>query len=222
MNGIDLKRVRELVQEELERQLSELQLSLPTRSPPIPRDSNAKLVLVILSGLDVLLDDVFTQLLLLAKQNRLTVVPTPDFLTIMPRSELEQRLPGTDIIENIRTNEVESFIAPYNAVLVPLLSMNTLAKVALGIVDEIAPILIITALLQDKPVLAIKEGIERFFNKRDSTSASTPSIGEPPPWSGVRTAEASLGVGVPHRPPATHISALYRSYLLNLEQWGGS
>lgn len=219
MNGIDPKRIREMVEAEIERQLHQLNISLPLQSKPSPpKEPNAKSILVLFTCFDDSVEDVFVQLQLLANKNHLTILPTNEFLSKIPRPELERRLPGVQIVENVKN--AESFVAQFNAVIVPLLSMNVTAKVALGITDEIAPTLVLTALLQDKPVLAIKECIEKIFNIKDSQPGSIPPQGEPPAWSGVRTAEAALSVGVPPRSPATHISGLYRSYLRTLEQWG--
>ncbi len=216
MSPLDPQYIRRLVEEEIERQLR-------SRTPPSfqkePTDPSTihRNVLVVLTGCDVELDRVMAQLRLLAERNRVTVVPTKGFLSFVSRSELEENVPGCSIVEEIPAREIRSFVSRYKLVIVPLLSMNTLAGVALGIADSLAPIVLIQALLQDKPMLALRETVAEMTSGDGNASQDSADV---PAWSGLQTAHAALEVGVPHRHPATHISGLYKGYLRTLEQWG--
>ena len=233
MNPLDPQKIRDMVKEELERQLKAQKAEM---LPPPPAPAGAagtappsasspdghKKILVILTASPYCVDEVFVQLTALQAHARLTIVPTPGFLRLLEREELSRRLPGVPIITEIHPRDIDTFLGEHSVVLIPLLSATTLGRVVLGLSDGIAPMLIIQALLHDKTIIALREGILKEVDKESAQSSpkETTSENEPPVWSGVYTAHAALEVGIPHKHPATHISGLFKSYLRTLEQWG--
>ncbi len=219
MNEISPEYIRKLVSDEVERLLNESKGQPISSQKPFPQkqpSQGRKSVLVILTGSDTFLDDILEQLSILQSRHNLTVVPTQGFLQVLARDDLQTRVPGCTIVENIAGSEIDRLIKRHDLILIPLLTLNTLAKVALGLEDSIAPILIIHAMLNDKPILAVKEGVTVHFDA-EGTDVTIPSgVGDVPAWSGA----AVFSDKAPYKNPATHIGGLYEGYLRTLEQWG--
>lgn len=211
MKDIDPEIIRALVRKELDRQLAKRQTV---------KSSEKKAILVILSGGDVLINNLLTQLALLDQKYSLSIVTTRNFQEIVPISELQRHIPEAKIVESVASAETIPFIKSHQVLLLPLLSSLLAAKIALGLTDSLPSILVLQALLLEKPVLATKEVVTSLWGLSEPAGESAPTEGEPPAWSGVQTAPAALQTGIPHTPAAARIRGLYQSYLRTLEQWG--
>ncbi|MCX7765322.1 MAG: hypothetical protein N2246_01260 [Candidatus Sumerlaeia bacterium] len=168
----------------------------------------------------MLVNEVLSQLALLERKYSLSIVTTRSFQEIVPISELQRHLPEARIIESVPGVEMIPFIKSHQVIVIPLLSSLLAAKIALGLTDSLPSILVLQALLLEKPVLATREIVTSLWGISESAEESSSTGDEPPAWSGVQTATAALQTGIPYKPPVVRIKGLYQSYLRTLEQWG--
>lgn len=99
--------------------------------------------------------------LMTADGHQVTVVFTPSAVNIITE-EHARKAGATEIILPNQWVDAPSLAQNTDLVLVPTLSMNTAARLALGLMDNLITTLVMGALLAGKPVLAIRDGADPY------------------------------------------------------------
>jgi hypothetical protein len=209
MNPVDEARLREIIEEEIARYLSDLSAeppaSLPARqagaSPPLRAGLKNELsILVLFDGAhsppvcqEGALDEVFTQLHALSRLYRLIGLAAEDFSTAYPPDFLHQRCTIEMLPADIGSGELETAIAQSELLLAPVLTHTTLVKVALGLGDSLWSCALLRALLMEKKVIAISD---------------------------FAFAEIEQSAALIVKPAPTSLSNLMHQYRERLRQWG--
>lgn len=95
--------------------------------------------------------------------HRATVVFSPAAVQIITEQQARQA-GAADIILPSQWIDTPSLVHEVDLVLVPTLSMNTAARLAMGLMDTLISTLILGSLLAGKPVLAVKDGADPYGN----------------------------------------------------------
>lgn len=107
--------------------------------------------------------------------HRVTVVFTPSAVNIITE-EHARNAGATEIIMPDQWVDAPSLAQGNDLVLVPTLSINTTARLALGLMDNLITTLIMGSLLAGKPVIAIRDGADPYgkggeiFNAQDGVA----------------------------------------------------
>ena len=96
-----------------------------------------------------------------AQGHRVTVVFTPSAVNIITE-EQARKAGATDIVLPNQWVDAPSLAQNSDLVLVPTLSINTAARLALGLMDNLITTLVMGALLAGKPVVAIRDGADPY------------------------------------------------------------
>lgn len=95
--------------------------------------------------------------------HELTVFMTASALHVIGEENV-RKAGATDIIGPQQWVNTPGLVRQSDLVLVPTLSMNTAARLALGLMDSLFSTLVLGALLADKPVIAICDGADPYGN----------------------------------------------------------
>lgn len=99
---------------------------------------------------------------LMARQgHRATVVFSPAAVQIITEQKARQA-GASDIILPNQWIDTPGLVHEVDLVLVPTLSMNTAARLAMGLMDTLISTLIMGSLLAGKPVLAVRDGADPY------------------------------------------------------------
>lgn len=96
-----------------------------------------------------------------AQGHRVTVIFTPSAVNIIT-PEHARKAGATDIVLPDQWVDAPSLTHNSDLVLVPTLSMNTAARLALGLMDNLITTLVMGALLAGKPVVVIRDGADPY------------------------------------------------------------
>jgi hypothetical protein len=99
--------------------------------------------------------------LMTAQGHQVTVVFTPSAVNIITE-EHARKAGATEIVLPNQWVDAPSLAQNNDLVLIPTLSMNTAARLALGLMDNLITTLVMGALLAGKPVLAIRDGADPY------------------------------------------------------------
>lgn len=116
---------------------------------------------------------------LVRSAHTLTILMTPAAKHIFGEGPLRQ-VGATSIVDLQPWTDVSDFTRRADIVLVPTLTMNTAARLALGLMDSPATTLVLGALLAGKSVLAIRDGADPA-GKRGEALGARPD-GSPALW----------------------------------------
>ncbi len=118
-----------------------------------------KKILAVFSGGIIGLDDVLKQMQQLQEDGyQFSAVLTPNGKTVIGQQKLQNSLgliPVYDDSEDF--NKLIKLLEDSDAILIPVMTMNTAAKVVNGIADNFATTLIMESLLSGKPVIAVQD-----------------------------------------------------------------
>ena len=101
--------------------------------------------------------------LLSGAQHKLTVGLTASALHVIGADKVRQA-GASDIITPNQWVNTPGLVRAADLVLLPTLSMNTAAHLALGLMDSLFSTLVLGALLADKPVIAVCDGADPYGN----------------------------------------------------------
>lgn len=118
--------------------------------------------LVLFTGTDLHLDSLIGQLKNLSAKAELRLVPTKGFMSFYPLEKIKETFPASEVFLSLNDAEIAREIARASALLIPFLTRNTAAKVALGITDSLAANLIYQALAKGLKIIAVKSGADPF------------------------------------------------------------
>lgn len=162
--GID----EDLVQRISEQVLSKLSQEITVQKDPVPirgQESKKKVntnnsVIILLCGGDMELEEVYRQVTIIASRySNVNVVMTKSATTIIGIPKIRSISEGGSIITEY-TQEFHEKVLPYaDALFVPVLSLNTAAKVAALNADSLGTITMVFALMNGVPVIAAKNSI---------------------------------------------------------------
>jgi flavoprotein len=133
--------------------------------PPVPQGKRA---LVLFSGGTIGLKEVLEQLRAIAASSyRLQVVLTPAAEAIIGPELLKSKLGDIEIITEANRKSPGELSKNADKVIIPLLTMNTAAKIAHGIADNLVNTLVLYALMRGKPVFAVCDACDPYDSARD-------------------------------------------------------
>ena len=139
--------------------------ALEESKAPVPQDKRA---LVLFSGGTIGLKEVLGQLQAIAASNyRLQVVLTPAAEAIIGPDLLKSKLGDIEIITEANRKSPGDLSKNADKVIIPLLTMNTAAKLAHGIADNLVGTLALYALMRGKPVFAVCDACDPYDSARD-------------------------------------------------------
>lgn len=149
MTEIDQERLVTLVLAELAKQGHRCQLG-------------AKKALAVFCGGMIGLDDAILQMQQLQQEGyQFEVVLTPNADTVIGQQKLRDALGPVPIYtEACDHHETIKKLAESDVVIIPVMTINTAAKVGNGIADNLATTLITVALLSGKPVIGVRDACE--------------------------------------------------------------
>lgn len=133
--------------------LAELERQNPNNKP------NPQKILAIFSGGIIGLEDALKQMQLLQQEGyEFEVILTPNAKKVIGRHKLEESLGSISINDDSEDfNKLMNLLAENDAVLIPVMTINTAAKVINGIADNLATTLIMISLLSGKPVIGVRD-----------------------------------------------------------------
>lgn len=136
--------------------LAELAAGKQSRTPP------KKKVLTIFSGGVIGLDVVLKEMQRLQQEGYgFAAVFTPNGKTVIGQQRLQDFLGSIPIYDDSRDfNKLIELMTDSEAILIPVLTMNTAAKVVNGIADNLATTAIMIALLTGKPVIGVRDACD--------------------------------------------------------------
>jgi len=121
----------------------------------------SKKVLAIFSGGIISLDDVLKQMQMLQQEGyQFEVVFTPNGKMVVGKQKIQESLGPITVYDDSDLNKVTQLLTDNEAVLVPVMTINTAAKIINGIADNLATSLIMMSLLSGKPVIAVKDACD--------------------------------------------------------------
>ena len=95
--------------------------------------------------------------------HKLTVVMSPSAMHVVGEDHVRQA-GATNLVLPGEWINTPGLVREVDLVLLPTLSMNTAAKLANGLMDSLMATLVLGALLDDKPVIAIRDGADPYGN----------------------------------------------------------
>lgn len=101
--------------------------------------------------------------MLAAAKHDLTVFMTASAVHVIGEENI-RKAGAAEIIGPKQWVNTPGLVRETDLVLVPTLSMNTAARLALGLMDSLFSTLVLGALLDDKPVIAVSDGADPFGN----------------------------------------------------------
>ena len=101
--------------------------------------------------------------MLAAAEHDLTVFMTASAMHVVGEENV-RKAGASEIIGPKQWVNTPGLVRETNLVLVPTLSMNTAARLALGLMDSLFSTLVLGALLDSKPVIAVRDGADPFGN----------------------------------------------------------
>ncbi len=162
--SIDPKRVAQIVREEIEQYLKGR--TFPVASPvsqasPIQESVSFKeSLLAIFLGSTRGLDSVTLALRNLARSGHSSVAHfSPSTAHILDKAKVLQDAEVARVLDDLPLGRVSEFIRGFKAVVVPSLTRNTAAKLALGITDSALTYTLLVALGNKVPVIAGRDGM---------------------------------------------------------------
>jgi hypothetical protein len=129
-----------------------------------------KRILAIFSAGIIGLDDVLEQMQQLQKNGyQFEVVLTPNGKKVISKDKLQEFLGQITIYDDSEDfNKLTDLLTESDALLIPVMTMNTAAKVLNGIADNLATTLIMIALLSGKPVIGVRDACDPKNLMRES------------------------------------------------------
>lgn len=121
-----------------------------------------KKILAVFSGGMIGLEDVLKQMQLLQQEGyEFEAVLTPNAKTVIGKHKLEESLGSISVYDDSEDfNKLMNLLAENDAVLIPVMTINTAAKVINGIADNLATTLIMISLLSGKPVIGVRDACD--------------------------------------------------------------
>ena len=129
----------------------------------------SKKILAVFSGGMIGLDDVLKQMQQLQQKGyQIEAVLTPNGKTVIGKEKLQYSLGPISIYDDSQDfNKLINIMAESDAVLIPVMTINTAAKVVNGIADNLATTLIMISLLSGKPVIGVRDACDLRHLRRD-------------------------------------------------------
>jgi len=121
-----------------------------------------KKILAVFSGGMIGLDDVLKQMQQLQQEGyQIEAVLTPNGKTVIGKQKLQYSLGPISIYDDSEDfNKLINLLTDSDAVLIPVMTINTAAKVVNGIADNLATTLIMISLLSGKPVIGVRDACD--------------------------------------------------------------
>lgn len=118
-----------------------------------------KKIMAVFTGGLIGLDDALKQMQLLQREGyKIEAVLTPNAKKVIGKPKLQESLGSIPVYDDSEDfNKLLSILAESDVVLIPVMTMNTAAKVANGINDNLATTLIQDSLLSGKPVIGVRD-----------------------------------------------------------------
>lgn len=152
MTAIDQEKLIQLVLAELAKQAKQRQDHKPA----------VKRILAIFSAGTIGLDDVLQQMQQLLKLGyQFEAVLTPHGKAVIGAQKLKSALGPISVYDDTGDfNQLMELLDDCDAVLIPVMTINTAAKVVNGIADNLATTLIMSALLSGKEVIGVRDACD--------------------------------------------------------------
>ena len=148
--------------------VSEVINRMKTAEETKPAKPNSKNALVIFSGGTTGLAETLSQLQAIAASSyRLQVVMTPAAEDVISESLIKSKLGDVEIISEVNRKSPGELTKNADKIIVPVLTMNTAAKLAYGIADNLASTVVLYGLLRGKPVIAVRDACDPCNPIRD-------------------------------------------------------
>ncbi|HWQ43979.1 MAG TPA: flavoprotein [Desulfosporosinus sp.] len=121
--------------------------------------SVSKKIMAVFSGGMIGLDDVLKQMQMLQREGyQFEAVFTPNGKIVIGKQRLLDSLGSIKVYDDSEDlNKLQQMLQDNEAILVPIMTLNTAAKVINGIADNLATTLIMVSLLSDKPIIAVRD-----------------------------------------------------------------
>lgn len=126
-----------------------------------PSELGGLKLLALFSGGKLGADEALAQLMeLRAGGYQITVAFTPSAERVLGTDWLRTELPDTEIVTESDVQSPIDFVKGFDMIAVPVLSLNTVAKVACGIADNLPTTFLMEGLLQGKPIIAANDACD--------------------------------------------------------------
>lgn len=133
-------------------------MAQPSTEDKPPAIKEEEIIAVLFTGTEVRLKEVMSQVNGLSADFFVSLIVDAEFKQLDRLESVKLHVQCQEILEEDDRKKIEVRLQQARLLLVPLLSRNVAARLALGLTDTLAPAVIFRALISKLPVLAIADG----------------------------------------------------------------